>query len=218
MTVRILLVEDDIPFAGVLIGSLRRLGHEVIHVPSVALALAESPVDLILLDLGLPDGDGLGLCRRLRARSDVGIIVITARAEERDRVAGLRGGADDYLIKPFGVAELQARIEAVTRRTRLAARPPDVRVSGGVRVDLERHRAFVNDDPVALTRKEFQLLTLLLAEPGAVVRRERILAEVWQTSWRGTSRTLDVHIATLRAKLGDSARLETVRGVGYRLC
>src|SRR4051812_42459357 len=150
--VRILLVEDDIPFASVLIGALRRWGHEVVHAPTIATALAEPPVDLILLDLGLPDGDGLQLCRRLRARSDDGIIVLTAREGERHRVAGLRGGADDYLTKPFGTAELQARIEAVTRRTRLAPRPPEIRVGSGVRVDLAQHRAYVDDRPLTLTR------------------------------------------------------------------
>lgn len=218
---RILLVEDDIPFASVLIGALRRLGHEVTHAPTVATALAEPPVDLVLLDLGLPDGDGMTLCQRFRERGNVGIIVLTARAGEPDQIAALRSGADDYLVKPVSVPTLGARIDAVARRLSYGSPPPtlaaQVHTADGVRVDLRTHEAFVDDVPIELTRKEFQLLTLLLAEPGAVVRRERLLAEVWQTTRLGRSRTLDVHMATLRAKLGDRVHLETVRGVGYRL-
>jgi DNA-binding response OmpR family regulator len=214
---RILLVEDDIPFASVLIGALRRLGHEVTHAPTVATALAEPPVDIVLLDLGLPDGDGVTLCRRLRERGDVGIIVLTARADEPDQITALRAGADDYIVKPVSVPKLEAHLDAVARRLSYGSPAPEVHTADGVRVDLRRHQAFVDDVPVELTRKEFQLLTLLLAEPGAVVRRERLLAEVWQTTRRARSRTLDVHMATLRAKLGDRVRLETVRGVGYRL-
>jgi DNA-binding response OmpR family regulator len=212
---RVLLVEDDARFAGALIAALRRSGYEVDHAPTAAAALAARPGDLVLLDVGLPDGDGMDLCRRLRAKGEVAIIMLTARSEERDRVAGLRGGADDYVVKPFGFAELQARIEAVLRRAR--PRPGGVREVGRLRVDLNRHEVCVGDGPVILTRKEFHLLTLLVTEPGTAVRRERLLTEVWHTSWQGTSRTLDVHMATLRGKIGDGARIETIRGVGYRI-
>jgi DNA-binding response OmpR family regulator len=212
---RVLLVEDDARFARALTAALRRSGYEVDHAPTAAAALAAPPGDLVLLDVGLPDGDGMDVCRRLRAQGEVAIIMLTARGEERDRVAGLRGGADDYVVKPFGFAELQARIEAVLRRAR--PRSAGVREVGELCVDLDRHEARVSGEPVTLTRKEFHLLTLLVTEPGAAVRRERLLTEVWQTSWRGTSRTLDVHMATLRGKIGESAQIETIRGVGYRI-
>jgi DNA-binding response OmpR family regulator len=212
---RVLLVDDDTRFATALTAALRRSGYEVAHVPNATQALAAAPCDIVLLDIGLPDGDGVDVCRRLRERSDVAIIMLTARGEERNRVIGLRSGADDYVSKPFGFAELQARIEAVMRRAR--PRPAGARTVGGLRVDLDRHLAYVNGEPLTLTRKEFQLLSILAAEPEVAVRRERLLREVWQTSWRGVSRTLDVHMATLRQKIGDSARIQTIRGVGYRI-
>jgi DNA-binding response OmpR family regulator len=215
MSMRVLLVEDDARFAGALTAALRRSGYEVEHATTAAAALAASPADLVLLDVGLPDGDGMDVCRKLRAQADVAIIMLTARGEERDRVAGLRGGADDYVVKPFGFAELQARIEAVLRRAR--PRPEGVRTVGRLQVDLDQHQVTVDGVPITLTRKEFHLLTLLIAEPGTAVRRERLLTEVWHTSWRGTSRTLDVHMATLRGKIGPGAQIETIRGVGYRI-
>jgi len=212
---RVLLVEDDFRFARALAAALRRSGYDVDHAANAAEALAAPATDLVLLDLGLPDGDGVEVCRKLRAESDIAIIMLTARGEERDRVAGLRCGADDYVVKPFGYAELHARIEAVLRRAR--PRRAGGRTVGRLRVDFDRHRAFVDDEPIALTRKEFHILAILAAEPETTVPRERLLTEVWRTSWRGTSRTFDVHMATLRAKVGDAARIETVRGVGYRI-
>jgi DNA-binding response OmpR family regulator len=212
---RVLLVDDDIRFATALTAALRRSGYEVEYAATAGAALAAPPCDLILLDVGLPDGDGVDVCRRLRETSDVGIIMLTARGEERSRVIGLRSGADDYVSKPFGFAELQARIEAVLRRAR--PRPAGARTVGRLRVDLDRHLAYVDGEPVTLTRKEFQLLAILAAEPEVAVRRERLLQEVWHTSWRGVSRTLDVHMATLRQKIGDGARIQTIRGVGYRI-
>lgn len=212
---RVLLVEDDLRFATALTAALRRSGYEVEHAPTAAQALAAPPCDLVLLDIGLPDGDGVEICRRLRERSDVAIIMLTARGEERNRVVGLRSGADDYVSKPFGFAELQARIEAVLRRAR--PRPAGVRTVGRLRVDLDRHLAYVDGEPIVLTRKEFQLLAILAAEPEVAVRRERLLREVWHTSWRGVSRTLDVHMATLRQKIGEGAQIQTIRGVGYRI-
>jgi DNA-binding response OmpR family regulator len=180
-------------------------------------ALSADAVDLVLLDLGLPDLDGLEVCRQLRARSNVPVIVITARGEELDRVLGLELGADDYLVKPFGFRELMARIRAVTRRAGSAApAAPTVRV-GDLEVDLRARRVTVAGAEVELTRKEFDLLAMLAADPGALRTRQEILEEVWDAHWYGPTKTLDVHVATLRKKLGDPALIETVRGVGFRL-
>lgn len=213
---RVLLVEDDLRFARALTSALHRFGYDVRHVTTGEDAMAAgNGHDLVLLDLGLPDVDGLTVCRQMRRDSDVAIIVLTARGDERDRVTGLRAGADDYMVKPFGVAELQARVEAVMRRAR--PRPAGTRAVGRLSIDLDQHQAYVGARPVTLTRKEFQLLAVLAAEPGQVVRRDRLITDVWQTSWPGTSRTLDVHIATLRSKLLGGAQVENVRGVGYRL-
>jgi len=197
--------------------ALRRRGHDVARATTAAEALAAAPADLVLLDLGLPDRDGLEVCRELRSRGDVAIIAVTARGEERDRVVGLRRGADDYVVKPFGMAELQARIDAVMRRTaRSAQRQPVVQV-GPITVDLDARKVEVEDREVALTRKEFDLLAALARRPGAVVTREQLLADVWQTTWLGSPHTVEVHVASLRAKLGTPTMVQTVRGVGYRL-
>jgi DNA-binding response OmpR family regulator len=210
-----MLVEDDHRFAATLCAALRRRGYEVSHAPTGAAGLAAGGCDLVLLDLGLPDQDGLQVCRALRERSDVAIIVLTARGDEWDRVAGLRAGADDYVVKPFSLVELQARIDAVLRRSRPRARG-ELRL-GRLCVHLDRWEATWDGEPLPLTRKEFELLAVLAREPGAVVSRDRLIIEVWRTSWRGASRTLDVHIATLRSKLADRSLVETVRGVGFRL-
>ena len=155
--------------------------------------------------------------RQLRARSDVPIIMVTAKGEEIDRVVGLELGADDYIVKPFGLRELVARIRAVTRRT--ASRPDvrDVLVVGGLTVDVPARKASIDARELQLTLKEFDLLALLASEPGLVVDRQRILREVWDTTWYGSSKTVDVHVAALRKKLGDPTMIETVRGVGLRL-
>jgi DNA-binding response OmpR family regulator len=211
-----LLVEDDTRLADALTIALSRHGYQVEWVTTVAEALAAPSAHVVLLDLGLPDGDGVQVCRALRERDgNVVIIAVTARGDERDKVLGLRSGADDYLVKPFGLAELQARIDAVLRRVRPRSRP--VVVAGPLRVDLGRHEVARDGRPVALTRKEFGLLAALTHEPGMVVERERLLLEVWGTAWRGAGRTLDVHMASLRGKLGDPPLVATVRGVGYRL-
>jgi DNA-binding response OmpR family regulator len=223
--VRLLLVEDDDRVAGALAVALRRQGYDVIRVGTGQEALTRDDVDVILLDLGLPDIDGMEVCQRIRKVSDVPIIAVTARSGETDRVRGLRIGADDYIVKPYAFAELLARIEAVTRRTR-AARTQEARNEaaanrvveyGDLKVDLAGRRVTVHDRDVSLTRKEYDILALLLRDPGRVFTRAQILEEVWQTTWLGSSRTLDVHVATLRAKLGDANLVETVRGVGYRL-
>jgi len=211
-----LLVEDDTRLADALSIALRRQGYEVQRAATVAEAIAAPAVDLVLLDLGLPDGDGVQVCRALRERGDeVAIIAVTARGDDRDKVLGLRSGADDYLVKPFSLAELGARIEAVLRRVR--PRPDPLVTAGPLRVDLSRHEVTRDGRPVPLTRKEFGLLAALVREPGQVVSRDRLLLEVWGTAWRGAGRTLDVHMASLRGKLGDPPVVATVRGVGYRL-
>ncbi|MEV6794066.1 response regulator transcription factor [Streptomyces sp. NPDC051320] len=213
---RILLVEDDDRFAEALTVALRRHRFDVSRAATGAAALIAPPTDLILLDMGLPDMDGVEVCRRLRDIGQVAIIAVTARGDERDRVIGLRSGADDYLIKPFGVAELRARIDAVMRRARPLA-PPVVH-AGTTRIDIAQHLVTTaNGSAVALTRKEFELLAALARQPGVVVSRERLLLEVWGTQWPGAHRTLDVHMATLRGKLGDPKAVQTIHGVGYRL-
>src|SRR5437762_5228024 len=180
---RVLLVEDNPRMARGLETALRNRGYEVLCVPNAELALAAPPVDLVLLDLGLPDRDGLEVCRELRRRGDVAIIAVTARAEERDRVSGLRTGADDYVVKPFGVAELHARIEAVMRRAARSPAPREPVTVGGLTVDHGSRRVTVDGREVAVTRKEFDILCALARQPGTVVTRERLLAEVWQTTW-----------------------------------
>jgi DNA-binding response OmpR family regulator len=226
-------VEDDDRVARGLATALRRHGYDVRRAATAADALlaAESPdpVDLVLLDLGLPDADGLEVCRRLRRRDRVAVIAVTARSEERDRIVGLRSGADDYVVKPFGIGELLARIEAVTRRTRPARASADdepIRRVGPLTVDLAARAATLGGQPLTLTRKEFDLLAALAARPNLVCTRDHLLDQVWQASWEAPSRTLDVHVAALRAKLdtagdpgdaGGRVVIETVRGVGYRL-
>jgi len=212
----VLLVDDDVRFAAALETALRQRGYEVVQAPTAADALGAAPVDIVLLDLGLPDRDGIEVCRELRRRGDVPIIAVTARGEERERVLGLRSGADDYVVKPFGVAELQARMEAVLRRSIRSAVQAAVRV-GDLTVDMHARRVLVEGREIALTRKEFDLLAALARQPGGAVTRDQLLAEVWHTTWAGSVRTVEVHVAWLRGKLGDPRLVETVRGVGYRL-
>jgi two-component system, OmpR family, response regulator RegX3 len=214
----LLLIEDDDAIAVPLAKGLQREGFTVRCVANAADALAAPEADLVLLDLVLPDLDGYEVCRRLRARSDVPIIVITARGDEVDRVVGLELGADDYLVKPFGFRELVARIRAVTRRRQ--PRPDDpgpVRV-GPLELDRRTRRVRMAGVDVALTAKEFDLLALLAEDAGAVLTRQEILEAVWDAHWYGPTKTLDVHVASLRRKLGDPTVIETVRGVGFRLC
>ena len=218
---RVLLVEDDESIAQSLVAGLERERFDVQWVTTGAAALAvdDSQLDLVLLDLGLPDVDGLDVCRQLRSRSDVPIIVLTARDTETDRVVGLELGADDYLGKPFGFRELLARIRAVLRRRTPAeaSAPIDVLTSEAIRVDVRTHEVWVHDEPVELTPKEFDLLAHLMSDPGAVQPRQRILEEVWDRNWFGPTKTLDVHVASLRRKLGDPGLVETVRGIGFRV-
>ncbi len=216
-----LLVEDDAAIAEPLIAGLERQGFEVNWVASGADALNADPGDLVLLDLGLPDLDGQVVCRKIRDRSDVPIIVVTARSEEIERVALLEIGADDYVVKPFGFRELVARIRAVLRRTGVERTSSDQveeqEQTGLVRIDHRTRAVTVSDRPVSLTPKEYDLLSYLSEDRGAVCTRDQILRAVWDENWWGSSKTLDVHVASLRKKLGDPDLIETVRGVGYRL-
>jgi DNA-binding response OmpR family regulator len=219
--VRILLVEDDDRVAAALRPALRRHGMTMVRLSGgrdVVGHLAE--VDVVLLDLNLPDIDGVDVCRMIRETSDLPIIIVSARGEVDDRILGLHTGADDYLVKPYDVGELVARVEAVyrRRRTALPGNGPAERIEvDGVALDLARHTVVVDGAPVNLSRKEFQVLALLATAGGAVCTRNRIVAEVWGRSWPGANRTLDVHVATLRTKLGRPDLVQTVRGVGYRL-
>jgi DNA-binding response OmpR family regulator len=214
--VRVLVVEDEDAIAEPLVEGLRREGFAVERAATGAEALAAAETDVVLLDLRLPDVDGLDVCRTLRERSDVAIIVVTARGEEADRVVGLELGADDYVVKPFGIRELIARIRAVTRRAHARSPASPVRI-GPLEVDERSRRAAVDGREVDLTAKEFDLLAALARDAGAVVSRRRLLEDVWETSWYGSTKTIDVHIASLRRKLGDPTMIETVRGVGFRL-
>jgi len=220
--VNVLVVEDDDAIAEPLGRGLERQGWTVSRASTGldALAVLDTgpSIDLILLDLGLPDIDGYEVCRRVRARSTVPIIVLTARGDEIDRVLGLELGADDYVVKPFGFRELVARMNAVLRRTTGATTGADdtIHLAGDVVVDTRARRVTVARTEVVLTRKEFDLLALLGSDPGATFTRESILEQVWDAHWYGPTKTLDVHIAALRKKLGDPSIIETVRGVGFR--
>jgi DNA-binding response OmpR family regulator len=213
--VKILLVEDEDSIAEPLAAGLRQEGFDVERAATGAEALAAAPADLVLLDLRLPDIDGLDVCRELRTRGDTPIIVVTARGEESDRVVGLELGADDYVVKPFGLRELIARIRAVTRRT--SGRTQQALRVGELEVDERARLATFAGQELELTPKEFDVLAALARDPGAAVSRRRLLEEVWETTWYGSSKTIDVHVAALRRKLGDATLIETVRGVGFRL-
>jgi len=209
-----LVVEDDPAVAVPLLEGLRRNGIEAEHARTASEVLpAAHHVDVVLLDLGLPDGEGLDVLRALRQCSDVPVIIVTARGDETDRVVGLELGADDYVVKPFSVRELSARIRAIARRRRIQT-PLE---TGRLHVDRVRRVALVDGVPIELTAKEFDLLAVLAEEPGRVVPRHELLARVWDPIWHGTGKSLDVHVSVIRRKLGDPGLIETVRGVGYRL-
>jgi DNA-binding response OmpR family regulator len=211
---RVLVVEDDPGIAGQLVRALSRSGYQVSHVGTGEQALRSPDPDVVLLDLGLPDTDGVQVCRRLRRRSDAAILVITAYGEETDRVTTLDAGADDYLVKPFGLSELQARIRAVLRRTQPGG---DVIRHGALTVDLRARKVAVAGRDILLTSKEFDILAVLAADPGRGHSRQEILEAAWDSNWYGPTKVLDVHIAALRRKLGVPVLIETIYGHGFRL-
>jgi DNA-binding response OmpR family regulator len=219
---RVLLAEDDQAISAPLARALRREGYDVDireQGPEALEAATAGGVDVVVLDLGLPGMDGLEVCRRLRADGHaMPVLILTARAEEVDTVVGLDAGADDYVTKPFRLAELLARVRALLRRGVLEP-TPELGVRG-VRIDLESHRAWVDDRELTLTAKEYDLLRVLLRDAGKVVTREQLMRDVWDTSWWGSTKTLDMHVSWLRKKLGDDATnprfISTVRGVGFR--
>ena len=223
MSHRVLLVEDESDIVSPLVQTLGREGYDVDQASTGRDAIAaasRATYDLVILDLGLPDIDGLEVCRRLRAAGYKGaVLILSARTQEIDRVVGLDAGADDYLAKPFGLAELLARLRALLRRT-------SVRASGAsagdhrLQVDVDAHRVYVGDREVALTGKEFDVLAVLAANRDKVVSRSQLMSEVWSEAWYGSTKTLDVTIGRLRQKLekaGPVERVVTVRGVGFRL-
>ncbi|GAA1789186.1 response regulator transcription factor [Nocardioides hankookensis] len=224
MAQRVLVVEDEEDIAFPLVRTLEREGYDVEWVESgqKALDTLASLPELVILDLGLPDIDGLEVCRRAREAGYTGaIMIVTARAGELDRVVGLDYGADDYLAKPFGLAELQARVRALLRRT---SSPQTAGVDeaspDGVRIDVEARRVYAGTEEVPLTGKEFEVLSILAANRDKVVSRGRLMADVWDENWYGSTKTLDVTIGRLRQKLesvGVTDRVVAVRGVGFRL-
>ena len=214
--VRVLVVEDDPSMGEQLARGLTRAGCHVELVGSAAEALPRADAEMILLDLGLPDGDGIDLCSRLRQLTAAPIVVVTARDTEHQRVTALDSGADDYIAKPFGFAELLARMRAVLRRTRSDAER-GMLSCGPLTIDVAGRRVEMNGEPVALTGKEFDILMCLASDPGRAIAREEIFDRAWDVNWYGPMKVLDVHIASLRRKLGDASMIETVHGHGFRL-
>lgn len=218
MAATVLIVEDDEAIGAGLERVLESQGYVVRRAATGREALRDlsGEVGMVILDLGLPDMDGIEVCRRMRAAAPATpILILTARAEEIDVVTGLDAGADDYLVKPFRLSELLARVRALTRRVQPRSTPTRLRV-GTLEVDVASRRAWREGHEIALRPKEFDVLALLAAEAGRVVTRERLMSDVWDTEWMGSTKTLDMHIHALRQKVGH-ATITTLRGVGYRL-
>jgi DNA-binding response OmpR family regulator len=222
---RILVVEDETPIAEAVGYALREAGYDVDTLADGDAALSaarQRPYDLMVLDLMLPGLPGLDVCRAVRAESDLPIVMLTARDGELDRVLGLEVGADDYVTKPFSVAELVSRVRALLRRRALdRANGGSVQRIGGLELDVAHHAASLGGKPLTLTRSEFRLVTLLASEPGRVFTREELVRHLWDSDFSGDRRAIDVHMSNLRRKLEDDPRnprrLQTVRGLGYRL-
>jgi DNA-binding response OmpR family regulator len=220
---RVLVVEDDDAVAAGIVDGLETVNFVSLRVATGAESLAAmstfSP-DIVLLDLGLSDMDGTDVCRKIRETSSIPIIVVSARNEEIDRVVALEIGADDYIVKPFGMRELIARIRAVARRS--VAEPDTVPAPsneltiGSLVIDVRAQRVLLDGAPVYFTPKEFDLLVYLARDAGAALRRTDILHDVWDTNWYGTTKTLDAHVAAIRKKLGNPGWIDSVRGVGFR--
>lgn len=216
--VRVLVVEVDAPSADALTHGLRRHGYDANSVDTGAHALKKyHHADLVLLDLELPDIDGLEVCRAIRTACDIPIITVTARGTELDRVLGLQAGSDDYLVKPYGFRELMARVEAVMRRARPRARRVPIVSHGPLHIDTGIREVSLDGRLIDVTRKEFDFLCLLASEPDTVFTRKQIMARVWGTEWTRFSRTIDTHVSSIRKKLGARTWITTVRGVGFRL-
>jgi two-component system, OmpR family, response regulator RegX3 len=221
---RILVVEDEESISEPFAAALRRAGFEPLVTGTAAGALErveDFEPDLVMLDLALPDGDGKDVCRELRRRSDVPIVMLTARGTEMDKIVGLELGADDYVVKPFSAAEVISRIRAVLRRSDRGEKATEQPIAvDGLELDPAARRATLDSVDLELSRKEFDLLAELMRHAGQVVKREELMAKVWDTNWFGSTKTLDVHIGWLRRKLGDDPAdpryIETVRGVGFR--
>jgi len=216
----ILVVDDEPNIADLVELYLRRDGYRVVQSATgegAVRAVNDHRPRLVVLDVGLPDIDGLEVCRRLRQTTSIPVIFLTARDTEIDRILGLELGADDYMTKPFSPAELVARVKAVLRRVDGSAAPAEIVHVGGVTIDMGRREVRVNDTPVTFTTKEFDLLRFLAERPGLALSRQQILDGVWGYGWYGDARTVDVHIAQVRKKVEGAVQILTVRGVGYRL-
>lgn len=215
---RIAVVEDDDGVGEALVDALTEVGHSPVRMRRGAdLLLGHRDVDLVLLDLGLPDADGLTVLRQLRVVSQVPVVVLTARDDERSVVRALRGGADDYVVKPARLGELRARIEVVARRRMAAAdEEPDTVESGDIVVDLNARRVEVGGEEISLAPKEFEVLAYLVARRGEAVSRQEMMDAIWGDAYVAISRSLDVHMTSLRAKLGRPEAITTIRGYGYR--
>jgi DNA-binding response OmpR family regulator len=223
MPMEVLVVEDQPEYTQVVTAVLRQAGHKVrtaVTVAEASVALASVPPDLVVLDLTLPDGDGLDLCREIRERSSAYILVLTGRDDEVDKLVGFRMGADDYVTKPFSPRELGARIEALSRRPRTSISTSDERTFENLIIHVTAHEVTVDKRPVELTRIEFDLLDTFTANPKTVFTRAQLLERVWGQNWFGDDHVVDVHVANLRKKLssaGGPQVVRTVRGVGYGL-
>ena len=223
MSQMIYCVEDDMNIRELVAYALKTSGFEAIGFENAAefyKGLKDGSPDLILLDIMLPDEDGISILKKLRAKNeykDIPVIMLTAKSTEYDKVKGLDVGADDYVTKPFGVMELISRIKAVLRRSQKSI-STDMMVLGDIRLDIQKHEVTVSGKEVILTYKEFELLTYLMKNQGIVLSRDKILEVIWNYDYEGESRTVDVHIGSLRQKLGASGNMiETVRGVGYKM-